>query len=343
MEIISNFGSSNGSFGWTVFDSDGSPNPRNEKEPASPEVREAIEDFLTKALRDTDVREGLSGTWNDKRYTDPRVCDIAGHVLNIRWPKKYEFDLTGSLFERDRKRIALLNIWRKEHELAPLPLPERKTIKRLPRYITDAKLKAIELAPTIRVRAQAIADYEKLGLPALAALRERLAELPDDHSAKKVMLELRTCMACIVNEITYVKEHSAKPDEGLQIRLEALRGKPLSVRAFVKMLIETATKLPPAAEGIKLTATRSGDGSGISIVVALPTERVFQAGTQKGWDNNVFVSVGREQTLNSLGGASSDYGVTLAAHRHLIQALDEALASPPDTEFLARVSFVLER
>lgn len=343
LEIVSKFGYRFSSIGVSSFGGVGSLDPSAGEDPESPEVSKAIEELLITALRDTQAREGMSGSWDEKSFTDPRVCDIAGHVLNMRWPEKYKFDLAENLYERDRQRIAMINVWRSEHKVEPLPLPKGKTVERLPRDVTEPKLKAIELAPTDRVRNDEVANYEKLGLPALAALRERLAQLPDDHSAKKAMQESVVRMGCIVSEIRYVKDHTAVPDKALQDRLEVLRGKPLSTRAFVKVLIETAKKLPPDAAGIKLTATRSGDGTGISIVVALPTERVFQAGTQKGWVKNVFVSIAREQTLNLSGGSSLEYGVTFAAHRNLIEALDEALASPPDTEFFARVNFVRER
>jgi hypothetical protein len=72
----------------------------------------AVERLLVTCLEDTGQRMGFSGSWGDKSFRDPRVCDIAAHVLSQTWPAKYSFDLNDSLKERDRKRNECISAWR---------------------------------------------------------------------------------------------------------------------------------------------------------------------------------------------------------------------------------------
>ncbi len=76
-------------------------------------VSAAIERLLIGALDDKEERVGMSGSWDDKSFSDPRICDLAGHVLHRRLPDKYAFDLSASEIERDRALFALKNVWRK--------------------------------------------------------------------------------------------------------------------------------------------------------------------------------------------------------------------------------------
>ncbi len=241
--------------------------PGDEGKPMNLEVRQAAEKLLIGALDDLEEREGSGGTWNGKTFSDPRVCDIAGHVLNARWPEKYAFDLSASLAGRDRQRIAAINLWRAEQNLPPLPVPPRKTVPRVPDETTKPLLRAIFEAKDESERNLAVQAYENLGLGALPALNEALAANPAEDATSVLAARL----ACIVNEIEFAQRDSAKPDEALTERLEALRGKSLTSAAFLGVILETARQLPAGAEGIKLKAHRHGDGSGITLTVALPT------------------------------------------------------------------------
>ena len=101
------------------------------KETPSDATRGAIEAGLVAALEDTSRRMGMSGSYGDKDYSDPRICDIAAHFLWARWPDRYQFDLAGPLASRERQRLECLNVWRTAHGTASLPLP--KQLARLPR------------------------------------------------------------------------------------------------------------------------------------------------------------------------------------------------------------------
>ena len=341
LDIIAAFGPDDGFSALSI--GPGGPSPGGSPKTVSKPVRDAIESLLIGALSDTDVREGLSAEWGNVSFAEPRICDVAGLVLNQRDAKKYPFDIEASQFKRDQQRVRLINAWRKARKLKPLPLPKRIAIKRLPRDQVAGKLDAIVFAPNAAARAPLLAGYERLGLPALPALREQIAALPKKHAARSDLQAAAARLACLVTEIRFEKRRSARPGKALRTRLDALRNRPLTAEKLVDVLIATAANLPTKAEGIKLTAIRPGDGTGVTIVVELTTERIFQAGTQKGWAGSPHVGLGKKVLYSSTGGWSRDYGLTQEAHKDLRKALAKALAAPPDTPFMARAALIGER
>ena len=85
-------------------------------------VNVAAEAILVGELEDTEKVVGMTLGFPGKNVSDPRVCDVAGYELADNFPGKYSFDLTSALPDRDRARIACLNIWRAEHGETRLPL-----------------------------------------------------------------------------------------------------------------------------------------------------------------------------------------------------------------------------
>ena len=84
-------------------------------------VQAAVEALLAAELEDTEVCRGGNVFRNGKAWIDPRVCDFAGETLG-EWDRgKYALDLGGTPEERDRQRLACLNIWRGAHDQAALP------------------------------------------------------------------------------------------------------------------------------------------------------------------------------------------------------------------------------
>jgi hypothetical protein len=86
-----------------------------------------VEELLVNELDDMERREGLRLAWDNKKCRDPRLCDIAGHVLSRYWQEPDWFDLAGSLKTRERQRVELKNVWRISRGLPPLPLPPRES------------------------------------------------------------------------------------------------------------------------------------------------------------------------------------------------------------------------
>ena len=66
-----------------------------------------MEDLLVGALDDDERRIAWSATWGGKPLNDLRIGDLAGHVLWMRWPKKYPFDIAASAAVRDRQQVEL--------------------------------------------------------------------------------------------------------------------------------------------------------------------------------------------------------------------------------------------
>ena len=135
LEVIDALGKTNGWF----FS-------RHQTDVASMPTLEAIEKTLVAALEDTEERNGMSGTQYGQSFSDPRICDMAGCVLALRWPARYNtIDLSAPLKERDRQRIECMNAWRKAHNLPPLPPPQARLVRVGRNEAT--KVTAIEWSP----------------------------------------------------------------------------------------------------------------------------------------------------------------------------------------------------
>ena len=231
--IVSVFG--HGSFGVISSGGGGGLSPGKSGPTQKESVKKAVERLLVAALEDTEQREGMSGSWGDKSFQDPRVCDLAAHVLAQRFPKKYRFDLSATLMDRDRQRLAMLNEWRKEQNLSAIPLPQPKRIVPAPATTTEPLLAKVVAAGSTERRKQAIAELQRLGLPALPAVRQRLTVLDAKHAARTDLESLAASMASIVDEVTFT-EQSAVPSDSLRRALENAKGKPLTGKSFVGAL-----------------------------------------------------------------------------------------------------------
>ena len=81
-------------------------------EPASKEAAQAkLFGGPIAAPSDTEERTGMSGSWGEKSFSDPRVCDMAGHMLWNHDPKQFDFDLSASTRQKDRQLLAIRNAW----------------------------------------------------------------------------------------------------------------------------------------------------------------------------------------------------------------------------------------
>jgi hypothetical protein len=246
----------------------------------SPQVAAEAEGLLIHALDDTEEYTIVLG-WGDKSSYDPRLCDLAGYVLSLRWPERYEFDPESPLVELDRQLVELKNVWREARGFAPLPLPE--------------------------------------------ALRV-LDEGSHANTVQKVV----------------VAPDSVELNTPLAERLEALKGKPLTLKGLVGLLLAFTGRLPPGATSIKIHADRAGDDTGVILNVRL-TETVSQINAQEGWTYRFLVIMGHEALYNSHSDMAYEHGQTEQAYEELVEALDEALEAPPDEAFELRLSVIQGR
>jgi len=100
---------------------------RKAETPSGPTL-EAIEKVLVTALEDTEERVGMSGSRNGKRFSDPRICDMAACHLAEGWPQRYTFDISASEKTRDRQKRECANVWRLAHGLSALPMPQSNPV-----------------------------------------------------------------------------------------------------------------------------------------------------------------------------------------------------------------------
>lgn len=74
----------------------------------------AIDRLLVAALDQTAQRFQMKGQIDGTAYEDPRACDLAAFTLARRWPRKYQFQWSGTAGERDAQ-IALMRVrWQAE-------------------------------------------------------------------------------------------------------------------------------------------------------------------------------------------------------------------------------------
>jgi hypothetical protein len=247
----------------------------------SPQVTAEVEGLLVRALDDTEEYTDMMFHWYDTSFYDPRLCDLAGFVLSLRWPERYEFDPESPLVELDRQLVKLKNVWREARGLAPLPLPE--------------------------------------------ALRV-LDEGSHANTVQKVV----------------VVPDSVELNAPLAERLEALKGKPLTSKGLVGLLLAFTGRLLPGATGINIRADRAGDNTGVILNVRL-TETSSQVNAQEGWTYRFLVIVAHEALYISHSDMAYEYGQTEQAYEELVEALDEALESPLDEAFELRLSVIQGR
>jgi hypothetical protein len=246
-------------------------------------VARAIDELLLAALDDMEERLAMSGSWDDKELTNPRVCDLASHLLSRGWKRPDLFDLSRTLKTRNRQRIELKNVWRKKQGQKPLPLPAARKISPVPAKKMRPLLEDIVKAPTPARRRYALKAVEALGLPALPAVREMLRNLKPTHPAYEGLDNLGRRLAFVVAEVSF-GDRSVKPSKELQGLLASLRRKSLEARTLVKVLHTALVSLPAEATGIRLDIDREGDDTGVTIIAVLTTGKVRPPGTPKGWN-----------------------------------------------------------
>ena len=318
------------------------------------EIRNAIEQLLFGALDDTEERTGMSGSWNGKNFTDPRICDAAGHVLNELAPDMYAFDLGAPLAKRNLAIVDLKNTWRKAHGLAILPVPVHKTI--VP--VRDDRLQPLVeklLQSPAAEREKAMAGIEALGLGALPGVQNRLARSTRIEASERATLEkLVRRISCIIDDATLSKD-SLRP-EAVVNKLKSLKGKPFEADAFVELIRSLVKNLPQGVQALRFSVDRTGDGSGLTLKVDLLDERrakqlgrsgSFSPGSAApkgmpiGWDFNERVEVG-EKGLHAISGACTHANWLEEKHIVLMDAINAACSSAPAEPFVVQILLIAD-
>ncbi|MBN2498187.1 MAG: hypothetical protein JXR96_26590 [Deltaproteobacteria bacterium] len=303
------------------------------------DVRVEIEALLVAALDDETERVGMSGSWDGKSFSDPRICDVAGHVLSKVFAKRCDFDLSASILVRDRQRIACTNAWLRARGRPLRPLPASKRIAPVDPARIAPLLAALRGGSAAEVEA-AEAAVSAIGLPALEALQGLARELPADHPARARVGPLARRIACTLSELEF--SGPVEPDGELAALARSLKGKPLAAEGLVVLLRRFANRQPPGASALRLRAVRHEDGCGVHLRIELDRSRSRQEGSCKGWATAQRVGLGSEDLLGSFGSCSLEHAREAEAYESLHAAISKALAAPPELPFIIRASLVRE-
>ncbi|MFO8015384.1 MAG: hypothetical protein R6X20_19040 [Phycisphaerae bacterium] len=284
-------------------------------------VETAAQDVLVGALDDTEAYWGCAGGWYGQGFADPRICDMAGLVLSMRWPDKYRFDMGASLFERNVACVALKNVWRKAHGLDALPLPEWPKPPEVAPEATRPLFAQLEAARTDSERRRALAAIETHGLLALPHVLRHLDGLERQAPASTALEDLARRLACIVEEAAFTKASLPAP-EALREAVKALEGKRLTADAFAGVVDGVVDALPAEAMGVRVEAVRRAKGRGVVLTVCLLGPDYQPPGSPWTYDGRVEIDgkyVGGEM------GASRRVSYKGASHEDFIAAVAKAL------------------
>ncbi|HUG70965.1 MAG TPA: hypothetical protein VMM76_24665, partial [Pirellulaceae bacterium] len=339
LSIVAAFGSSEGNFGLSSSGIGLGMNFPDDTWPFTDKAEAAAEKLLISSLTDTAERWEMSGNWSGKSFTDPRVCDIAAHVLSMRQPDKYSFDLEANTRQRDRQRIVMINVWRAEQGLALLPLPEARATERARAEEVEPLLQRLFQAQSDPEKEEVLQEIENLGLSALHAVRQRLEGGNPGELGYDSLESLAARLAVIVSEVT-VLPTSVNIEGALKSTIEGLKGQPLTSAAIVDLLVATAEGPPEGATGIRIAAEKYADDTGVIMTLTFTGERIPTQGSQKGWDTLHRVTLGKQSLFNSSGFSSFAHAKSRSAYSERAGALDQAIAARPDQPFSLRVGLI---
>jgi hypothetical protein len=174
-------------------------------------------------------------------------------------------------------------------------------------------------ARTAQSRKAALENVESLGIRALPALQKLLAGLTREDPARPEIQTLVKRLAFVVTEVT-ITEHSVKPQQEVQQKLDAQVGKSIQVEPIVDLLVSLLRSPPQGVTGIELHIEREGDGSGTRLVLTLVPDRSRpnRARGQCFASEKVFISQEEVYYMghssSSLRGGSADHWTEFADH-----------------------------
>jgi hypothetical protein len=299
---------------------------------ASDEAMGAIEDLLVSALTDTAMEAPGSYFWNDVSFDDPRVCDMAGHLLSTRFGDRYPFDISAPLPERDRQRLGLVDLWREARGMPPLGPPE-PPVPPAPEEVT-----APLIARAVEGNGEARGALRDLGLRALPAVRSALAELPEAHAVRPALEALARELSLRVGRVE-IDPRSRPIPPAVRVRVEALEGCEITSAAIVAILREWASATPGPEIRFHLQAVRAGDGHGTIVSCSAdpaPDADELEPASAELRKN---VTAGSREIVGCTGGGP------LRGFFRLGPAgfVDEALGTPHDTPILIRFGLRVRR
>ena len=300
-------------------------------EPSSPAAEAAVTDLLFAALADERPRTGISASMGGKSFADPRICDLAGLVLNHRDPVKYAFDIEVARAAKDRAIRALRNSRRRDRGLPPLPDAEIRGIRPVSEEEVLALVLAVTAAPAGPDRDRAVGSIEAKGIGALPALVGAVGTV-EDGTAKDALAALAGRMASIVRETRADRDSLPLPGP-LAGMLTALEGGPITAERLRTLLLRYVKHPPEGTPRLRLTLVRGDDLTGVTVALALTRPAKPLGGPPTTIHRREHVSL-EGRAIHGVSGAGTwssfpEYD----GFEDLGASLEKALASPPKTGF----------
>ncbi|MEO0448371.1 MAG: hypothetical protein AAF191_20090, partial [Verrucomicrobiota bacterium] len=292
--------------------------------PASPTVAGAVEEFLAFVLLD-ETPLTVSGGSRNKRYSNPRACDIALEALADRWPDRYQADVEATFKDRERLRYQGINTWRLAQQLEPIPMPAFREVSLAEPNSLRPWLLELRHAEDGGSAHLALTELESMGLPALPALAAETEKLVETH-ARQIAQEAVMRLANRVEQVTIVGDQPVNAS-WIQAALQ-LKGQPLTGTEVDEVLRAYASDTTSNASRIRLRFVRHADLSGIDVLLTIYDSPVMG----KNWR-------GFEESSPGLSGGTfskEDYAKGHARRVGVIRAYDNVLAYPPDKELTVR-------
>jgi hypothetical protein len=236
--------------------------------------------LLIGALDDTEERTGMSGSWNGKDFSNPRICDVAGHVLNQLDPKRFDFDLSASLRQRDRQRIAIHNAARKSQGLPLLPSPADR-VAPVSAEIVQPLLAKLHRGTDVE-REAAMNDLIKLGPGAFDQILAAVKGAPAGSEKAKTLERAARTMAGTVVELRFA-EKSLKPTTEQTAQCQQFLNQPLDVQALTACVQKWCQQLKRPQHGFNLLLSRGYDGSGYTLQVDILDQVRAEQASRGSW------------------------------------------------------------
>jgi hypothetical protein len=306
------------------------------EKPLPDDFDDEVESLLVAALGDGELCWGQSGTCG---RDSPAVGELAALQLTRRQRRPTEFSFTRPLREVDAERLELTNDWRNRKGLAPLPAPAHWSVKCLDARQLRPLLAQLEQAPGAAERRAAADKIEAKGVAAIPALQDELRLLPADAPGAA---ELKALAGRLTFRVVHVRtDVDPSLSRALVRTMEGLRGKPVSERAVLDLLLFATRETPPGTR-LELHVHRTGNQTGAELFFrALPEGKPLERSPHLNASRSV--TVDREIVLQkglflprATGTAEEDWG-------DLMEAVREAFAATPGQEIVFRVQWFSSR
>lgn len=297
-------------------------------------VASACEALLISELDDNDERFGMSALIYNQPVNDPRMGDVAGEYLAQRFPGKYTYDISATPKQRERQRLACLNVWRREHGQEALPAPPEQRIAPAPEDVVLPALRTVATSDDFAERSAVDAVLAKLGVAALAPLRAFMATLPVGDPGRTRLENEEELLACTV---TQTELQIANPVDEVwrrqfQEQLDAWKNQPLTSTKFIALVVDLAGKLWQGIGGFDLRAIRDEDLGGVRVILKL-LPAATRSGLPTRWQSHEGVMLANKALCSSTG--STDPAILERWNQHLdwVHSADKALGAPADQPF----------